>query len=87
MDNEEFTRDIHYFLGHIHSDLENIKTDISEIKEIVIPEGKDRLVEVESKVGTLEKWRNTMMVLGTGIASSVAFIGHEIISLWSKFNG
>lgn len=85
--NEEQERDLHYFMGYIHADLSQIKEDISELKSTYIPEGKPRITKIEEEINTLKTWRNTMMTLGTGVASVVGYLIHETVNLWGKLNG
>lgn len=85
--NDDLEKDLHYFLGYIASDLEQIKEDIAELKTEFIPEGKSRVSRVEVEVASLSKWRNTLVTISAGMTAIVGYVIHETINLWSKLNG
>ena len=85
--NDDFEKELNYILGYIHADVTQIKEDITEMKAGFIPDGKQRIENLEKDSQSLKTWRNTLVTISTGVTATVAYLVHETINLWGKLNG
>jgi len=87
MPNSTQDESIQYSLGKICGSIESIQEDISEIKEAMIPDGKNRMEVAERKIDTLTIWKKTSMTL-VGMSIALAgWIEAKINFIGGIFNG
>lgn len=84
-DNKE--KDIHYMLGKIDSSIESLHSDVSEIKEAMIPNGKERMADAEEKIQNFRVWKKTTTMLSLLFLGAIGWIEHKLNVIGGFFNG
>ena len=80
-------KDTQYWMGRMCGSIEAIQSDIEEIKDVMIPDGKSRLEKVEDKVQTLTVWKKATTAISVLLIASASWIEAKLNIIGGIFNG